>query len=90
MARLSDKSWKTVEEETEEGVGCTTGQGVKCTQGTPGKLKLVKPTEADLKARDQVLNDTVLPAWASRCGAECAAAWTDKIGKKYGLVAKAK
>ncbi len=45
---------------------------------------------ADLKARDQVLNDVVLPAWASRCGAECAAKWTDTIGKTYGLVAKAK
>jgi len=89
MAKLSDKSWKAVEDETDEGVACTTGQG-KCTQGTPGKLKLVKPAEADLKARDQVLNEVVLPAWASRCGADCAAKWTDMIGKKYGLAAKAK
>ncbi len=89
MAKLSDKSWKAVEDETEEGVACTTGQG-KCTQGTPGKLKLVKPSDADLKARDQVLNDVVLPAWAGRCGAECAAKWTDTIGKQYGLTAKAK
>jgi TRAP-type C4-dicarboxylate transport system substrate-binding protein len=89
MAKLSDKSWKAVENETEEGVACTTGQG-KCTQGTPGKLKLVKPSDADLKARDQVLNDVVLPAWAGRCGSECAAKWTDTIGKKYNLVAKAK
>jgi TRAP-type C4-dicarboxylate transport system substrate-binding protein len=89
MVKLSDKSWKAVEDETEEGVACTTGQG-KCTQGTPGKLKLVKPSDADLKARDQVLNDVVLPAWAGRCGAECATKWTDIIGKKYNLVAKAK
>ena len=90
MARLSDKSWKAVQDETDEGVACTTGEGGKCTQGTPGKLKLVKPSDADLKARDQVLNDVVLPAWASRCGAECAAKWTETIGKKHGLVAKAK
>ena len=89
MAKLSDKSWKTVEEETEEGVACTTGNG-KCTQGTPGKLKLVKPSDADLAARDKVLNDVVLAAWASRCGPECAQKWTDTIGKQYGLVAKAK
>jgi len=89
MAKLSDKSWKTVESESDEGVACTTGVG-NCTQGTPGKLKLVKPSDADLKARDQVLNDAVLPAWAGRCGAECAAKWTDQIGKKYNLVAKAK
>ena len=89
MAKLSDKSWKAVEAESDEGVACTTGQG-KCTQGTPGKLKLVKPSDADLKERDRVLNEVVLPAWASRCGAECAAKWTDTIGKKYNLVAKAK
>lgn len=89
LAKLSDKSWKTTEAETEEGVACTTGTGT-CTQGTPGKLKLVKPSAADLKARDRVLNEVVLPAWAARCGTECAKKWTDTIGKKYGLTATAK
>jgi len=87
--KLTDKSWKATEAETDEGVACTTGNGT-CTQGTPGKLKLVKPSDADLKARDKVLNDVVLPSWAARCGPECAQKWTDTIGKKYGLVAKAK
>jgi len=91
MVKLSDKSWKTVEEETEDGVACTTGQGKsKCTAGPPGKLKLVLPSKGDLAARDKVLNDVVLPAWAARCGAECAQKWTETIGKQYGLVAKAK
>ena len=89
FARLTDKSWASTEAETEEGVYCTTGTG-KCTQGEPGKLKLVKPTDADLAERDRVLNEVVLPAWAGRCGAECAQKWTDMIGKKYGLAAKAK
>jgi len=31
----------------------------------------------------------VLPEWAKRCGAECAAKWTEMVGKKYGLAAKA-
>jgi len=85
---LEDKSWKSTEEETEEGVACTTGTG-KCSVGPPGKLKLVKPSEADLQARDKALNDVVLKAWAKRCGEACAAKWTEIIGKKYGLVAKA-
>jgi len=89
MVKLSDKSWKTVEAETDEGVACTTGIG-KCEQGTPGKLKLVKPSDADLATRDKVLNDVVLAAWAARCGPECAQKWTDTIGKQYGLTAKAK
>jgi Bacterial extracellular solute-binding protein, family 7 len=68
---LEDKSWKTVEAETEDGVYCTTGTG-NCPAGPPGKLKLVKPSEADLKARDKVLNDLVLKEWAKRCGEACA------------------
>jgi len=89
FAALTEKSWATTEAESEEGVFCTTGTG-KCTQGEPGKLKLVKPSAADLAERDRVLNEVVLPAWAGRCGAECAQKWTDTIGKKYGLAAKAK
>jgi TRAP-type C4-dicarboxylate transport system substrate-binding protein len=84
---LEDKSWKTVEAESEDGVNCTTGTG-PCPAGAPGKLKLVKPTDADLQARDKVLNDLVLKEWAKRCGEACAAKWTETIGKKYGLVAK--
>ncbi len=89
FASLSDRSWKVAADESEEGVFCTTGTG-KCTAGEPGKMKLVQPSAADLAERDRVLNEVVLPAWASRCGAECAQKWTDLVGKKYGLVAKAK
>ena len=83
-----DKSWKVIEEETEEGVACNTGTGA-CSVGPPGKLKLVKPSEEDIKVRDKALNDTVLARWAKRCGAECAAKWNEMVGKKYGLTAKA-
>lgn len=85
---LEDKSWKTTEAETEDGVHCTTGTGT-CPLGPPGKLKLVKPSDKDKIARDKALNEVVLKNWARRCGAECAARWTEVIGKKYGLVAKA-
>jgi TRAP-type C4-dicarboxylate transport system substrate-binding protein len=86
---LEEKSWKVIEAETEDGVACTTGQGGTCSVGPPGKLKLVQPSDADLKARDKALNDVVLKAWAKRCGDACAAKWTEIIGKRYGLVAKA-
>ncbi len=85
---LEDRSWKSTQLETEDGVFCTTGTG-KCPAGAPGKLKLNMPSEADFKARDKALNDVVLKNWAKRCGAECAAKWNDLIGKKYGLNAKA-
>ena len=37
----------------------------------------------------QAIDKQVLAAWAKRCGAECAAKWTELVGKKYGLTAKA-
>ena len=49
----------------------------------------MQPSEADLKARDKALNDVVLESWAKRCGEACAAKWTEMVGKKYGLTAKA-
>ncbi len=85
---LEERSWKSTQLETEDGVFCTTGTG-NCPVGPPGKLILNKPSEADLKTRDKMLNESVLKKWAARCGAECAAKWTEQIGKKYGLVAKA-
>jgi TRAP-type C4-dicarboxylate transport system substrate-binding protein len=85
---LEDKSWRMTIAETEDGVRCTTGTG-PCSVGPPGKLKLNLPSEADLKARDKVVNETILKNWAKRCGAECAAKWTELVGSKYGLVAKA-
>lgn len=85
---LEDRSWNLIEAETEEGVACTTGIGT-CSVGAPGKLKLVKPSDADAKARDNALNQVVLKSWAKRCGEACAAKWTELIGKKYGLTAKA-
>ncbi len=88
VAELEARSWKSTQAETEDGVFCTTGTG-PCPAGPPGKLKLNLPSEADLKLRDKVLNETVLKSWAKRCGAECAAKWTELIGNKYGLVAKA-
>jgi TRAP-type C4-dicarboxylate transport system substrate-binding protein len=87
MKAHEDKAWKIIQDETEEGVACTTGTGA-CSVGPPGKLKLVKPSESDLKARETALNEVVLASWAKRCGAACAAKWNELVGKRYGLTAK--
>jgi TRAP-type C4-dicarboxylate transport system substrate-binding protein len=88
MQTHTDKSWKVIEAETEEGVACTTGTGA-CSVGPPGKLKLVKPSESDLKGREKALNEVVLANWAKRCGAACAGKWNELVGSRYGLAAKA-
>lgn len=87
MKEHEDRSWKVIEDETEDGVACSTGGA--CSVGAPGKLKLVKPSDADLKAREKALNDVVLARWAKRCGDACAAKWNELVGKKYNLTAKA-
>ena len=86
---LEDKSWKTIEAETEEGVACTTGRGGNCSVGPPAKLRLVLPSEADIKAREKAVNGSVLKSWAKRCGDACAARWNEIVGKQYGLKAVA-
>jgi TRAP-type C4-dicarboxylate transport system substrate-binding protein len=88
MKAHEDKAWKVIEDETEEGVACNTGSG-PCSVGAPGKLKLVKPSESDLKAREKALNEVVLARWAKRCGDECAGKWNELVGKRYNLTAKA-
>jgi TRAP-type C4-dicarboxylate transport system substrate-binding protein len=88
MKAHEDKSWKIIEEETDEGVACNTGTGA-CSVGPAGKLKLVKPSDADIKAREKALNEVVLARWAKRCGDACAATWNELVGKKYNLTAKA-
>ena len=78
-----------MEAESDEGVACTTGTG-KCSAGHARQAQARTPSKADTAARDKVLNDVVLPAWAARCGPECAKKWNDTIGSKYELAAKAK
>jgi TRAP-type C4-dicarboxylate transport system substrate-binding protein len=87
--KIEDMSWAIVNAESDEGIACLTGVGGPCSVGPAAKLKLVKPSEADVAARTKALNESVLPEWAKRCGPECAAKWTETVGKKFGLVAKA-
>lgn len=86
--KLEDQAWAIVETESNEGIACNTGSG-PCSIGPPAKLKLVKPSDADIAARNKALNEVVLAEWAKRCGVECAAKWTEVVGKQIGLVAKA-
>jgi TRAP-type C4-dicarboxylate transport system substrate-binding protein len=87
MKAFEDGAWKTIGDEVEMGLICVSGEGGTCSEGKPGKVVRIKPSEADLKARETALNDVVLKRWAKRCGSECAKTWTDTVGKLTGLVA---
>lgn len=78
-------AWKTIEAENDEGLACSTNG--KCSQGPNGNITLVKPSDADFKAREKILTEVVLKRWAKRCGEACAKQWNDTVGKVVNLTA---
>jgi TRAP-type C4-dicarboxylate transport system substrate-binding protein len=83
--RLTDRIWASAEAISKEGIACVTDG--PCPEGLPGRLKLVRVTEADRELERQVLSKSVLPRWAKLCGAACATQWNDTIGRLWGLAA---
>lgn len=83
---LTDAMWDETATEDEIAVACITGGG--CDIGKPGNMKLVQPSQEDLRIRDQVARDSVLANWAERCGSECVAEWNTTVGKVLGITIK--
>lgn len=88
IAALNDRMWAETATEDEIAISCITGGD--CDIGEKGNMKLVTPSDADLKARDKIASDVVLARWAERCGAECAENWNATVGAVLGMTAKAK
>lgn len=88
FTQLEEDGWANAAEQQAMGVACLTGTS-ECTMGEPGSATLTLPTEADIAARQTILDEFVLPRWAERCGAECAATWTETAGAAAGLAISA-
>ncbi len=86
-AAWSDRAWKLIEDENAMGLICTTGQGGTCSEGKPGKLTAVMPSDADKAMLDKATQESVLARWAKRCGTACVTAWNDSVGKVVKLTA---
>lgn len=76
--QLEEDGWKNAEAKEALGVACLTGGD--CPLGEPGSATLVEPAEADIAARQKILDEYVLPRWLARCGADCAATWNATAG----------
>jgi len=87
LADLERRVWQKTEAATAEGLACDTGNGA-CPDGAKGDMVLVDAAASDRSLLDRVLRDTILPRWAARCGAECAAEWNRTVGTRMGLVAE--
>ena len=86
---FEDRAWAETIREDEMGIICNTGDG-ECTEGAPGSMKKVVPSESDLKAREKILKDFVLARWAKRCGPDCVKQWNGTVGKIVGIEASVK
>jgi len=83
---MTARMWDAAAAETQQGYDCNTGAPA-CDQPVKGKMKLVKPSDADRELLKKVTSETVVPKWAARCSAECVKDWNDTVGKILGITA---
>lgn len=90
--KFEDASWDTTRNEDKQGLICTTGVGGKCEFGEPGSMKIVQPSEEDVKERGRIMRDVIIKRWAERCEKSspgCVKNWNETVGKVIGVTAKA-
>jgi TRAP-type C4-dicarboxylate transport system substrate-binding protein len=80
FAWFDQQLWDTVAEEVEDGVRCSIGEE-PCKFGYPGEMQLVEVSDQAWERQKQILEETILPDWAQRCGKECAERWNETIGE---------
>jgi TRAP-type C4-dicarboxylate transport system substrate-binding protein len=86
---LEKESWTRVAAKTtSEGVTCNTGG--KCELGKKANITFIQPSAEDEKERVKIMQTTVLPRWAERCGSQCAATWNETVGSVVSLKAPTK
>lgn len=83
FSAYEDKMWTTLKDGMTQAELCNTG-AEGCELGKSASMSLVTPTEADIETAKGIVQNTVLPGWAKRCGAECASEWDAKIGTVAG------
>ncbi|HEY9038983.1 MAG TPA: TRAP transporter substrate-binding protein [Roseovarius sp.] len=84
FTEMENEGWESAERKEALGVACLTGGD--CPLGEAGGATLATVGEADVAARQAILDDFVLKRWGDRCGADCAATWNATAGAVAGLV----
>ncbi len=83
---MVDDIWDAAGKQTQQGFDCNSGAAA-CTLPVKGKMKLVQPTAADRELLKRIMQEVILPKWASRCSANCVNDFNSTVGKTVGLVA---
>lgn len=87
ISTLTENMWQQTATEDEIALACLSDG--PCAIGEPGNMVLTQPSESDLRMRDTVAKEVILPRWTERCGPECTANWNRTVGKVLGLRAEA-
>jgi len=85
LAAWEDRAWESGRSETNDGISCNTGGA--CTDGNIAGMALIPVNDADHQKVRAIMQDVVVPRWAARCGAECAARWNETAGQVLNLTA---
>lgn len=80
---LEAEMWAQNADETALGIACNTDG--PCPLGEPGGMTQVDPSEEDVALRREAMVESVLPAFAERCGPECVETFNATIGEVAGL-----
>lgn len=83
-----DPAWAGAKASTIEGVELLTATGKH--KDAQAQMKLVPVSENDVQLSKKILQDYVLPKYATQVGPEATKRWNDTIGKVVGLQAIAK
>lgn len=88
FAGLEDRMWAQAGADVQDGINCNIGEGT-CTDGIPAEppMTLVELSADDRTQAQAILKDHVLPAWAERCGSDCARQWNATVGQVVGVEA---
>ncbi|WP_313138011.1 TRAP transporter substrate-binding protein [Paracoccus jeotgali] len=85
-AELEDKLWDIAAHATAQGIECNLGKD-SCELGVKGSATVNPIAAEDEAKRKEILQESVLTAWAKRCGADCAAEWNNVMSDQVGLKA---
>jgi TRAP-type C4-dicarboxylate transport system substrate-binding protein len=85
-AEFENGLWNIAARATAQGLDCNLGKD-SCELGVKGDATVVPITDEDEALRTKILEERVLPAWAKRCGADCAAEWNAQLSDQVGLKA---
>lgn len=81
---FNERLWTVVAEEEMDGINCSISRG-DCRYGFRGRMTLVEPNAQDAARARELVQSTILPDWARRCGRPCVQEWNETVGRVLNI-----